>query len=158
MKTKILFSIILLIISSLTIFAQDPFELYLDKDDSWNPAIFELYIKKHSGIDVDKIMIEPHDINSIKDVLRDFSYKETENIDEAIKAVDAGNSVFFFIETYVWGGLNSGSVRSGSWDRDMPLCSGFYVHKEDKCFKDEGINYHCGKKENAKTIVFFIMK
>ena len=158
MKKNILIVSILLIISSLTSLAQDPFVLYGQKDDGWNPAIFELYIKQYSGIDVDKIMIEPKDLNSIKDVLKDFSHTETEDLDEAIDAVERGKKVFFFIETYVWGGLNSGTVSSGSWGRKMPLCSGFYVYEADKCFEDEGINYHCGKKETARKTVFLIME
>jgi len=157
MKKNNLFLVILLVISSLTSCAQDPFVLYSQKDDSWNPAIFELYIKQYSGIDVDKILIEPKDLNSIKEVLKDFSYTETEDLDQAIDAVARGKKVFFFIETYVWGGLNSGTVQSGSWGREMPICSGFYIYEEDKCFQNEGINYHCGKKDQARKTVFFIM-
>ena len=157
MKKSTLFIIVLFIITSLTSYAQDPFVLYGQKDESWNPAIFELYIKQYSGIDVDKIMIEPKESNSIKDILKDFSHIETEDLDQAMDAVAQGKKVFFFIETYVWGGLLPGTVNSGSWAREMPLCSGFYVYEEDKCFQNEGINYHCGKKDQARKTVFLIM-
>lgn len=160
MKKTIILLANLLILGSLYLSAQNPFEMYPQKDASWQPAIFELYISQYANIDVDKIMIEPKDVNSIKFALQledSYEFYETEDIDEAMYAVANGKKVFFFIETYVWGGLNSGTVRSGSWGRDMPLCSGFYVY-EQKCFQNEGINYHCGKKDDARKTVFMILK
>ena len=156
MKKITFFTFIFLAVYSITALAQDPFEYYMQKDESWQPTIFELYIKQYAEINVDKDLMEPRDLRSVKFVLEEFSHTETESLDEAVNAIDEGKKVFFFIETYVWGGLNTGTVKSGSWQMDMPLCSGFYIY-EQKCFENEGLNFHCGKKENAKKIVFFIM-
>ncbi len=152
-------SIVFLLFFALQSFAQtaDPFELYVEKDVDWYPSIFQLYIEQYSGIHVNKYLISPQDIESIKMALEQFNYKETEDFDEAIKAVQSGKKVFFFIETYVWGGLEPGTTFSGSWQRQMPMCSGFYIYKK-KCFQNEGINYHCGKKENAHKVTFLIMQ
>ena len=135
----------------------DPFELYVEKTDEWYPSIFQLYIKQYAGIRVNRYLIDPHDIESIKFALSQFKHKETDDFDEAITAVAYDKKVFFFIGTYAWGGLEKGTVFSGSWQRQMPLCSGFYLSQK-KCFQNQGINYHCGKKDKARKVTFFIME
>ena len=154
---KKLIIILLLFVFFGSSYAQDPFELYEEKDKSWNASIYELYIKQYAGIDVDKVMIDATDLTSIIFLLEEFPHETTTDINLAINAVDEGEKVFFFVETYVWGGLNTGSVKSGSWQMDMPLCSGFYIY-EKKCFQNEGINFHCGKKETAREVTYVIMK
>ncbi len=136
--------------------SKDPFELYISKTVDWYPAIFQLYIKQYANLHVNKYLIDGQDISSIEMALEDFKHTTTNNFDEAIYAVQHGKKVFFFIESYVWGGLEQGTIFSGSWNRQMPLCSGFYVYKK-KCFQNQGINYHCGKKEKAHKVTFLIM-
>ncbi len=140
-------------------FAQNasPFELYVQKSEDWYPAIYQLYIKQYTGINVNQYLIDAKNIESIKLAIADkMNYKETSNIDEAMQAVQRGKKVFFFIDSYVWGGLEPGSTYSGSWQRQMPMCSGFYIYKK-KCFQNEGINYHCGKKGQDYPITFYII-
>lgn len=136
---------------------QDAFSLYVEKDVDWYPSIFELYIKNYANLDVNKYLIDGQDITSIKFALGEFKHIETEDINEALSAAQEGKKVFFFIENWVWGGLEQGSTFSGSWQQQMPMVSGFYVYKK-KCFQNEGLNYHCGKKENAHKTVFYIME
>lgn len=160
-KEIIMIKILLLIISSffsLGLYSQskDSFELYIEKDADWYPSIFQLYIQEYSNLRVNKYLIDGQDTESIKMALEQFKYKETNNFDAAISAVQRGKKVFFFVETYVWGGLEMGTTFSGSWNRQMPLCSGFYVYKK-KCFQNQGINYHCGKKDKAHLVTFMIM-
>lgn len=136
---------------------QDPFALYVEKDVDWYPSIFELYIKQYADLDVNKYLIDGQDVNSVMLALDDYKHKTTEDVSEALQAAQYGKKVFFFIETWVWGGLEMGSTYSGSWEQQMPMCSGFYVYKK-KCFQNEGLNYHCGKKENASKTVFVIIE
>jgi len=136
--------------------SQDAFSLYIDKDIDWYPSVFQLYIEQYSGLHVNKYLIDGQSTESIKLALSQFNYTETNDFDQAIDAVQHGKKVFFFIETWVWGGLEMGTVFSGSWQRQMPLCSGFYIYKK-KCFQNEGINYHCGTKDKANPVVFYIM-
>ncbi len=154
MKT---FSILICLIIPIKLFSQDPFELYIEKETDWYPSIFELYIKQYSDLDINRYLIDGQNITTIQYALEDFKHIKTEDVTEALDAVQSGKKVFFFIESFVWGGLEQGSVFSGSWQMFMPLCSGFYIYKK-KCFQKEGLNYHCGKKENAYTVTFYIMQ
>lgn len=150
--------IFLFIVFSLFVNAQqDPFALYVEKDADWYPSIFELYIKQYADIDVNKYLIEAQSTESIKFALEEFDHITTEDISEALMAAQYGKKVFFFVETWVWGGLEVGSVYSGSWQQQMPMCSGFYVHQK-KCFQNQGLNYHCGKKDNAHKTTFIIIE
>lgn len=155
MKKSVVFFILLFSISNT--FAQDPFQIYIEKDIDWYPSIFQEYIEQYSGLKVNKYLIDNQNSESIKLALMQFDYKETTDFDEAIDAVQHGNKVFFFIETWVWGGLEMGTTFSGSWQRQMPMCSGFYLYQK-KCFQNQGINYHCGKADNASEVVFLIME
>lgn len=138
--------------------SSSPFELYVEKDEGWYPSIYQMYIKQYSGIEVNRGIIDAKNIESIKlAIANKMNYKETSNIDEAMKAVQNGKKVFFFIDSYVWGGLEPGSTYSGSWKRLMPMCSGFYIYKK-KCFQNEGINYHCGKKGHDHPMTFYIIQ
>lgn len=148
--------LLLLISQNLIAQTKSPFELYLEKDESWYPSIFQLYIKQYAGIKVNRYLIDAQDISSIENTISQFPHKETKDIDEAMRAVQTGKKVFFFVENYVWGGLELGSTYSGSWQRLMPLCSGFYLFKK-KCFQNQGLNYQCGKPEKGHEILFFIM-
>jgi len=138
-------------------FAQTSFELYAQKDDTWLPAIYELYIKEYSGIDVDKLLIDQKSLSSIYETLLYEGPTETTSVEEAVKAMGNGSKVFFFVETYVWGGLSTETTYSGSWLMNFPKCSGFYIY-EKKSFIDEGLNYHCGTKDNAHEVKFLIFK
>ncbi len=144
-------------IFTLSIFAQDPFQLYIEKDADWYPSIFQIYIEQYADIKVNRYLIDEQNSETIKLALEQFDYKETEDFDEAINEVQHGKKVFFFIENFVWGGLEMGTTYSGSWQRQMPMCSGFYLYQK-KCFQNEGINYHCGKKDNAHKVTFLIMQ
>ena len=155
MKKNIFFAFMM--IYSLSSFSQTSFELYLEKEDNWLPAIYELYIKEYADIDVDKILIEEKSLASIYEVLLYEGPKETTDLDEAMTAVSEGKSVFFFVESYVWGGLDDGTTFSGSWQKNFPLCSGFYIY-ERKSFQNEGLNYHSGTKDNAYETKFLIFE
>ncbi len=137
--------------------SQDPFEMYIEKNKDWYPSIFQLYIEQYAGVEVNKYLIDSDNTESIKLALKQNNHKTTTDLDEAINAVQHGKKVFFFIETWVWGGLELGTTFSGSWQRQMPMCSGFYLHKK-KCFQNQGINYHCGKKENSHDFCFIILE
>ncbi|MBN2664125.1 MAG: hypothetical protein JXR68_10790 [Bacteroidales bacterium] len=153
---KKLISFVILFFMIITTFAQDPFQLYVEKDTDWYPTIFQKYIEQYAGIKVNKYLIDENNTETIKIAIEQFDYTETKDFDQAIDAVQHGQKVFFFIETWVWGGLELGTVFSGSWQRQMPMCSGFYIHQK-KCFQNQGINYHCGKKDNAHEVVFIIV-
>jgi hypothetical protein len=154
-KTISIISFLIMITSSA--FSQTSFELYLEKEDNWLPAVYELYIKEYADIDVDKVLIEEKSLASIYEVLLYEGPTETNSLEDAIEAVENGKKVFFFVETYVWGGLESGTVFSGSWQKSFPLCSGFYIY-ERKSFQNEGLNYHSGTKDNAYETKFLIFK
>jgi len=153
---KIIFSAFLVILN-LSLAAQDPFILFTEKDQTWQASVFELYALQYAGIDISKDMIDLNDISTIEEEIKIYPHETTEEIDEAVKASASGKKVFFFIENYVWGGLEEGTLVSGSWEKNMPLCSGFYPGS-GKCFKNEGLNYHCGKKETSFKTRFVIMK
>ncbi len=155
MKTNLTVILILLLVGNS--FGQDPFELYKQKDKTWRASIFELYAEQYADIDISKEMIDLWDLSTIEEEIKIYPHEETEDFDKAMQAIVNGNKVFFFIDNYVWGGLVEGSVMSGSWQRKMPLCSGFYPTQE-KCFQNEGINYHCGKKEKSHPTHFIIIK
>lgn len=154
---KSIFLVIIIFIIMPNLFSQTSFELYEEKDDTWLPAIYELYIKEYAGIDVDKILIEEKDLNSIYEVLLYEGPTETTSLEEAIEAIDDGGKVFFFVESYVWGGLESGTTFSGSWQKSFPYCSGFYIYQR-KSFQNEGLNYHAGTKDNAYETKFLIFR
>lgn len=141
----------------INVFSQDPFALYIEKEIDWYPTIFQAYIEQYSGIEVNKYLIDGNNTETIKIALEQFDYTETKDFDIAIDAVQHGKKVFFFIETWVWGGLELGTTFSGNWQRQMPMCSGFYIHQK-KCFQNQGINYHCGSKDDADEIEFIIMQ
>ena len=147
---NLFFLIVVLFVAITCTNAQDPFQLYPEKESSSQPSIFHLYIKQYADVSVVKIMLDPLSLSSIENELKELSHSETTDLDEAMAAVANGEKVFFFIETYVWGNLETETVHSASWDRAMPLCSGFYIYKQE-CFQNEGLNYHCGKKENAQA-------
>jgi hypothetical protein len=152
------FSFLLLVLIPMHLIGQakDPFALYVEKTKDWYPSIFQLYIQQYADIHVNRYLIDAQDIESIKFAIGQFKHTETSNIDKAIDAVSHGKKVFFFIGNYAWGGLEQGTVYSGSWQRQMPLCSGFYLFRK-KCFQKEGLNYHCGKKTKAHKVIFYIM-
>lgn len=157
MKTKISLAIILLFFMLTNLKAQDPFKLYKERDKSWNGAIFQIYIKQYAGIDVNKTMLEGGTTSDIENELIDNSGTLTTDMDKAIEAVINGKKVFFFIENAVFGGLERGTTFSGSWQKKFPLCSGFYIWNDSKCFQNEGLNYHCGKKDKAHEVRYVIM-
>lgn len=136
--------------------SKDPFELYIAHNIDWYPSIFQLYIEQYSNIHVNRFLIDAQDNSSIEYALEEFKNTKTSDFDVAIDAVQHGKKVFFFIGNYVWGGLEQGTTFSGSWNRQMPLCSGFYLYKK-KCFQNQGLNYHCGAKNNSNPITFLIM-
>jgi hypothetical protein len=157
MKTKILSLTILFVLIFSGIKAQEPFKLFIEKDKSWNASIFEIYIKQYCGADVNKTMLENAGTIDIQNELIDNGGKLTTDVDEAINAFAGGKKVFFFVENAVFGNLETGTIMSGSWQRKFPMVSGFYIWDENKCFQNEGLNYHCGKKDNAHETRFVIM-
>jgi hypothetical protein len=158
MKTIIWFNFLLVLnICGFSQQDKDPFALYLEKDIDWYPSIFEIFIEQNAYVNVNKALIDKQDITTIENVLRDFKHIETTDFTVALSASQSGKKVFFFIGNFVWGKLEQGSIYSGSWQQQMPLCSGFYVHKK-KCFQNEGINYHCGTKDKATPTNFIIIE
>ena len=144
MKT-ILTTIIAIFIASTILQAQNPFKLYKEKDKTWRASIFALYAKQYADIQISQTMIDYYDLTTIQDELSEYDNTTTTDVTKAVNAVANGQKVFFFIENAVWGGLETGIEFSGSWQINMPKCSGFYP-TSDKCFQNEGLNYHCGKK------------
>lgn len=136
--------------------AQDPFESYVNNDAAWYPSIFQLYIQQYCGLHVNKYMIDATDLTSIEDLLEPNSSQKTTDINEAVNSVAEGKKVFFFIDNSVWGTVDAGTLYSGSWQKQMPLCSGFYISKK-RCFQKEGLNFHI-KVEDNHLLVFYIMK
>jgi hypothetical protein len=135
---------------------QSVFEKYKVSSNDDKSKIFVQYIKDYSGKESTPSVIFYDDISSIEEELVD-SAEYTENIDKAIEAIDNGGKVFFFVDTYLWGGLESGTVTSGSWQRDFPYCSGFYL-LSNKTFEHQGLNFHIGAKDKKPRIRFYIMK
>jgi len=157
MKTKLLLGLFLFSFLFGSAQTQDPFKLYKERDKSWNAAIFKTYIKEYANITVNQVMLEGGSLEDIKTELIESSGKLTQSLEEAIEARAKGKKVFFFIENAVWGGLESGTTFSGSWQKKFPMCSGFYIWDESKCFKNEGLNYHSGKKEKNNKVEFIII-
>jgi len=156
--TKFLMLVFILLLGYQVNAQQNAFEMYATATNDWKAAIFTKYIKDYANIDVDALLISYYDISTIEEELKFYNPKILENdFEAAAEAVNSGKKVFFFIDKYVWGGLETGSTFSGSWQLKMPMCSGFYP-SENKCFQNEGINYHCGKKESAHPVRFYIMK
>lgn len=151
-RLTVIFSFILIGVSLNA--QQDPFGLYVEKNEDWYPVIFEVYIKQYAGINVNKLLIDGQQIGSIISELKKFKPAQTKNITEAMTAAQYGKKVFFFIENWSWGSLEARSTYSVNWEQQMPMCSGFYVSKK-KCFQHEGLNYHCRKK-NESEIIFLI--
>jgi len=137
--------------------AQDPFQMYKEKDLSWKGAIFKNYIKQYAGIDVSQVMLEGGTNIDLKSELLDNNGEITEDMEKAITAKASGKKVFFFIENAVWGGLEDGTTFSGSWQKKFPMVSGFYLWTENKCFQNEGLNYHSGTKEKSHKVEFIII-
>jgi len=157
MKKLFLFSLIFLLLPQTNLLAQNPFELYSEKDASWRSSIYQLYIQQFADVKVGKVMIEGGDLTTIEDELIEKGGEKSQSMDEAISATEQGLKVFFFIENSVWGGIEQGTTRSGSWGIDFPYCSGFYVWRQ-KSFNNEGLNFHCGKKDKAHEVRYIIMK
>lgn len=157
MKKTIFLIVIISTFTSNSIIAQKTaFDLYKTATNDWKPSIFTKYIKDYADIDVDAILLNHYEMSAIEEEIKYHDHKYTEDFDEVIEAVDKGKKVFFFIENYVWGGVEEGTTFSGSWQRKMPMVSGFYLHN-NKCFQNEGINYHCGKKSKAHETRFYII-
>jgi hypothetical protein len=135
---------------------QSVFERYKVSKNDDKPKIFVQYIHDYSGKESTPSVIFYDDITSIEEELVDSS-EYTENIDKAIDAIDKGCKVFFFVDTYLWGGLENGTVTSGSWQREFPFCSGFYLFS-NKSFEHQGLNFHIGTKDKKPRIRFYIMK
>lgn len=153
MKILVLFYLNFQIIS---VFCQNPFELYLEKDESWYPTIFKLYIQQYANIKINKYLLEKNDLSSIKNELKDYTEKTTNEIKEAINYKNDGYKVFFFVDNLLWGGIEDGTIYSGQWDNLMPQGSGFYIYKK-RCFQNEGLNFHIRPKDSIE-LVFYIIK
>jgi hypothetical protein len=155
MKIKSLLIIIGLTLSIATQ-AQDPFKMYMDKDLTWKASILKTYIKQYANVDVNQEMLTDGGTWEIMSELKEFPSKETADTDSAMNAVNSGKKVFFFIENAVFGNLNTGTTFSGSWNRNFPLCDGFYLWTQ-KSFRNEGLNYHCGTKDKSHPVKYLIM-
>lgn len=157
MKTKLILGLLLAIFAFTNTKAQDPFQMYKEKDLTWKGAIYKMYIKQYAGIDVNQVMLDGGTAADIKSELIDNSGELTEDMDKAISAQASGKKVFFFIENAVWGGLETGTTFSGSWQKKFPMVSGFYLWTANKCFQNEGLNYHSGTKEKNHKVEFIII-
>ena len=156
MKTKPFFLFFVLIFAIISVKAQDPFKMYTEKDLTWKASILKTYIKQYAGVDVNQTMLEEGGTWEILSELKEFPSAETADIDSAMNAAASGKKVFFFIENAVFGNLNTGTNFSGSWNRNYPLCDGFYLWKQ-KSFQNEGLNYHSGTKEKSHPVKYLIM-
>mgnify|MGYP000948453114 CR=1 FL=1 len=153
MKTLVFFYLNFQIIFLLS---QNPFELYVEKDESWYPTIFKLYIQQYANIEVNKYLLEENDLSSIKNELNDYTEKITKDINNAIEYKNNGYKVFFFVDNLLWGGIDDGTIYSGQWLKLMPQGSGFYIYKK-RCFQNEGLNFHI-RPQDSIQLEFYIIK
>jgi len=137
-------------------FGQTLFEKYLIAKPEERPKIFADFISQTTGYQASAAVIYADDITTIEDEIVEQSIR-CFSLDSAMSAIEEGNKVLFFIDTYVWGRLEEGTTKSTSWDRYFPYSSGFYLFKS-KSFQNEGLNFHCGTKEKNNNFRFYIFK